>query len=274
VGEASLKALSGKRIVITRAPAQSRDLCDALRARGAEVLFFPLIRISAALDHGALDEALQSLRVGDWIFLTSQNAVRPVVSRMGEVRAELLLGGGIEIAVVGPATAQAARGAGLKVAYAAETHDAVSLARELGGRLRGRRVLLPRSDRANADLPRVVRELGAEALEVVAYRTETAAESDAEVARSILAGEVDVVVSFSPSAVSALVEALGAQGVAKLPDGVAFAAIGGVTGNAYRDAGIREPLIAAAATSDAVTRILEEHFAGASRKTVLGAIKS
>src|ERR1035438_8608591 len=104
VGKASRNALAGKRIVITRALAQSEELLESLRARGAEVVLFPLIKICAVQDDSPLDDALKNLREGDWIFLTSQNAVRPVVERSREVRRELLQGGGgIAIAVVGPA---------------------------------------------------------------------------------------------------------------------------------------------------------------------------
>ena len=275
VGEAKQGALAGRRIVITRALAQSETLVAALRTCGAEVVMFPLIKIGALRDYGALDDGLKSLREGDWIFLTSQNAVGPVAECGESVCAGLLAErAGIQIAVVGPETERATRVAGLQVHYAAKSHDGVSLARELGERLRGRRVLLPRSDRAGADLPAAVRSFGGEPVEVVAYRTESAAGGNEEAVAIISAGEVDAVVCFSPSAVQELVKRLGSEGIAKLNGVVAFTAIGEVTAKAYREAGVREPLVAGDASVAAVVQALDGHFAGRLGKVLAGEKRS
>ena len=55
--------------------------------------------------------------------------------------------------------------------YTAQEHSGEGLARELQASLRNRRVLLPRSDRADDRLPNLLREAGAQVTEVVAYRT-------------------------------------------------------------------------------------------------------
>ena len=52
-----------------------------------------------------------------------------------------------------------------------ETFNGAALAAELAPQLPGRRVLLPRSDRAEDDLPAALRVAGADVTEVVAYRT-------------------------------------------------------------------------------------------------------
>ena len=68
--------------MVTRPLAQCAALCDALRAEDAEALVFPLINIVPLEDFRELDAALRKLRAGDWIFLTSQNAVAPLVERL------------------------------------------------------------------------------------------------------------------------------------------------------------------------------------------------
>lgn len=275
MGDEKRRALAGKRIVVTRALAQSEGLFGALRACGAEVVLFPLIKISPVRDFGALDDGLKSLREGDWIFLTSQNAAGPVVQRSREIRQDLLQGqSGIQIAVVGPASEQCAQDAGLRINYIAKTHDGVSLAQELGERLRSRRVLLPRSDQASADLPNAIRGYRGEVLEAVAYRTEASAEWDEETLAMIAAGNIDAMVCFSPSAVHALVKLVGQQSVAKLQGTVIFAAIGKVTAKACREAGVQEPLVAADASVDAVVQVLSSYFAGRLGKIFAGAKKT
>ena len=75
--------LSGRRIVVTRAQAQARDLGDALTARGAEVILAPTIRIEplAATGLGPLRAARESLGRYRWVVFTSQNTVRVVFGR-------------------------------------------------------------------------------------------------------------------------------------------------------------------------------------------------
>jgi uroporphyrinogen III methyltransferase/synthase len=253
--------LAGKRVVVTRPMAQCGALCAALRAHGAEPLAFPLIRIVPAEDYNALDAALVKLRDGDWILLTSQNAVAAVAPRLVELGRKFAASGEVfRLAVVGPATEQAARESDLRVDYVARVHDGVSLAHELGEQLRGRRVVLPRSDLAGAELPQAITVNGGEAFPVIAYRTEPASECQ-ELAALIAAGEIDAIVCFSPSAVRALVKIIDAgREVASRPR-IAFAAIGEITARAYREAGVAEPLVAADTTDEALIHILESHFA-------------
>ena len=54
----------------------------------------------------------------------------------------------------------------------------VALAQELQAEVRGKRVLLPRSDRANHDLVETLQRLGAHVTEIVAYKTLRPASGD------------------------------------------------------------------------------------------------
>jgi len=274
VGEWASSALAGKRIVVTRTVAQSGELFEALRARGAEPVLIPLIRIVPVEDYGPLDAALSRLRSGDWIVLTSQNAVAPVAQRGRMLRDESFgAAEGIQVAAVGPASENAARAAGLTVDYVAKSHDGVSLAHELGERLRGRRVLLPRSDLAGAELPAAVQRYGAEAMEVVAYCTEQVHEYERELKALVAEGGVDAIICFSPSAVHSLARVLGAARLTELQDKLVFAAIGEVTARAYRHAGVREPLAAKYAGSEATVNVLNDYFARRSQQALAGAKK-
>jgi len=275
VAEQSLSALAGKRIVVTRAEAQSEGLFDALRSRRAEPVLFPLIRIVALEDYGALDAALVRLRAGDWIILTSQNAVTPVATRARMLRKEFFgAANGILVAAVGPATAKAAQALNVKVDYVAKTHDGVSLANELKERLRGHLALLPRSDLAGGALPATIQKIGGQAVEVIAYRTERVNEWEGHLVDMILEGAVDAVVCFSPSAVHALTDLLAVRGAVNFQDKVAFAAIGAVTAQAFRSAGIRKPLVAVDASAEATVKILSDYFASREQFQNAGATNS
>ena len=260
MGESSRSPMLRKRIVVTRAAAQSERLCDLLAAHGAHVNLFPLISIHPIEDFALLDAALRKLRPGDWIAFTSQNAVDPVVRRARILHLDFFVEFDVQVAAVGPATQQALKYTGVEVTYPATTHDGDSLARELGERVRGRTVLLPRSDIAGTELPAALGDCGAEVLQVVAYRTEQA-EGGRELVAMITARALDAIICFSPSAVHSLVAVIGRTDIAGMNDSVAFAAIGETTARAFREAGVRQPLVAADATSEAVVDVLQNYFA-------------
>ena len=96
---------------------------------------------------------------------------------------------------------RAAERAGFFVDYQAQTHSGAALANELGEKLRDQTVFLPRSDRANPDLPQLLRNYGAEVTEVIAYRTVTPVNLDEEKIAAIVNGEVEAILFFSPTAV-------------------------------------------------------------------------
>ncbi len=268
-------ALQEKRIVITRALVQSEGLYRALRAAGAAPLLYPLIRIGPVEDHAQLDDALAQLRAGDWIFLTSQNAVPAIARRASAVRRDFFSASAdIRLAAVGPASEKAAQAVGLKVRYVAKSNDGVSLANELGEQLRGRRVLLPRSDVVNDTLPEAIRKLDGVALEAIAYRTQRVPETQTQLSESITGRVVDAIVCFSPSAVDALLATPAMKDVASVQNEIAFVAIGPVTANAFRRAGIANPLVAAYATPESAVDILREHFANHPQRQFAGAKKT
>jgi len=147
------------------------------------------------------------------------------------------------------------------VEYVAVTHNGVALANELGSKLQGTRVLLPRSDRANPDLPAALARFGAQVTEVIAYRTRRPAETEG--LEKILNGQADAILFFSPSAVQHFAELVGATRLHELQGKLAVTAVGPVTANALRKAGVERAVVAQDTTAVSVVEALEGHFAAA-----------
>src|SRR6266705_3174183 len=80
----SLRPLSGRRIVVTRAREQAAELVDALTKLGAQVIAAPTIRIEPLTDLGALRAALADLSRYDWIAFPSQNTVDVVCGSLAD----------------------------------------------------------------------------------------------------------------------------------------------------------------------------------------------
>jgi uroporphyrinogen-III synthase len=231
--------LAGRRIVITRAPAQAQELTARLTSLGAQVLAWPLLAFAPPEDTAALDNALRSLEQFDWIFFTSRNAVGFLAGRAEQLDVALqpiLTRGRPRLAAVGPATAEAIQEQGWPVAYTAHGSGASALVSELAPQLPGCRILLPRSHRATGEIIEALRAAGACPVAVVAYRT-VEAEPGAPPPAGVLDGQCDMVTFFSPSAFTAFLERIGPERLHTLGHRVHLAAIGPTTARAIRQAG-------------------------------------
>jgi len=256
--------LAGKRIVITRAAAQSEALTHELFARSAIPVVLPLVSFGEPDDVAPLDRAISEMQQFDWLIFTSAQVVRAIVQRAGDLGKSLIRAESQwRVACVGPVTAEAARSAKLPVEYVAATHNGVALANELGSRLQAAKVLLPRSDRANPDLPAALKRNGAQVTEVIAYRTLRSYEADQDGLKKIANGHAEAILFFSPSAVQHFTELAGGDKLRAIQDKLAIAAVGPVTAKALREAGVERVVVSADTTAAAVIKALEKHFAGA-----------
>lgn len=262
--EHSSSSLAGKRIVITRAAAQGEAVARELSARGAIPALLPLVSFAEPEDFVPLDRALAEIGKFDWMVLTSAQVVRAIVTRAADLQKPLARTcSGLHVACVGPVTAEAARNAKLPVEYVAVTHNGVGLANELSGSLQGAKVFLPRSDRANPDLPAALGRFGAHVTEVIAYRTVRPTEHDRDSVKRVTAGEADSILFFSPSAVQHFAELISPQRFRVIQDTLAITAVGPVTAKALREAGVERVVVASDTTAAAVIDALEKYFAAA-----------
>jgi uroporphyrinogen III methyltransferase / synthase len=272
------KPLAGKSVVVTRAPEQARELVTALEELGAEVLPLPMVSFADPADMQMLDAALRALDRIDWILLTSENAARYFAKRARALGIEpAKLRNGTKVAVVGPATGTAAKEEGFPIGYSANKHRGESLAEEMRAELAGKRILLPRSDLATDDLPRLLREFAGQVIEAVAYRTvgpgaetpaaggrirgtEEPADPAAETMRRIRNSEIDVLTFASPSAFHNFAELIGAEALRAISESAKIAAIGPTTARAVRDDGYAVAIEAEEATSRSLAVAIAAHF--------------
>lgn len=266
--------LAGKRIVVTRASDQSAEFVAKLEALGAEVLHLPLVSFSEPRDVTPLDDAVRRLDQFDWILFTSRNAVKALASRFKILQIpperlnHLLLAP--RVATIGSATDEEAVCVGFLTEYQARKSSAEDLAVELLGELRGKRVLLPRSDLADSRLPTMLREAGADVVEVVAYRTVVPALLDRTVVETIQLGNVDVITLFSPSAYHHLIEEIDldvlrqhlGHALRRYSGKIVLATIGPTTSSVVRSdglkVGIEAPEASAAALCEAIIAYFEQ----------------
>jgi uroporphyrinogen III methyltransferase/synthase len=252
--------LAGRRIVVTRSPQQSAELARQLEALGAEVLLLPMVQFTdpPAEQAETLDEAIRALAEFDWLLFTSANAVRFFLARCRSLDAwpsDLL-----RIAVVGPATRDALEEEGLRAAIAPHEFRAAALAEEIAVEVVGRSILMPRSDQAGDELPRLLRAAGAIVTDVVAYSNAQPADLAGPAFDALVHGDADAITFFSPSAFRHFAGLFGNESLRRLSARVALAAVGPVTAEAIRQAGLPVAVEAAQATTGALVAALERHF--------------
>jgi uroporphyrinogen-III synthase len=254
--------LQGKRIVVTRAVEQARGLKTRLETMGATVLLFPAVSFTEPDDSAALDLAIRTLDEFSWILFTSVNAVRFFAARCRKLEVEPNQDAAYRCAAVGPATASAVAAEGFSVDHVAQEFLGVALAHELSAALTGRKILLPRSERARPDLPDALKHIGAEVTEVIAYHNRGVGAIDPGVMRAVRDAEVDVISFFSPSAIDNMRAQLGDAAFSRLGAKAALAAVGPVTAAALRDAGLPVAIEAPRTTADSMVTAIEQYFSG------------
>ena len=252
--------LEGKRIVVTRAVEQARELLRRLESMGATVLLFPAVSFSEPSDTAGLDRTIRSLGKFDWILFTSANAVRFFASRCRKLGVDPTQDGNYRCAAVGPATASAVAAEGFPVDHVAQEFLGAALARELSASIAGMKILLPRSERARPDLPEALKAAGAEVTEVVAYHTGGVGAIEPGVMRAIREAQVDVISFFSPSAIENMRAEIGQEVLSRLGANAALAAVGPVTAAALRNAGLPVAIEAPLTTAESMAEAIENYF--------------
>jgi uroporphyrinogen-III synthase len=203
---------------------------------------------------GPLEEALAHVDSFQWIVFASRHAVAAVTGLMAAPPP------GVRIAAVGQATAQVLRQRGWPVdllpseSNAAGLVDAFGSEGGLGAAPRAiqsdarPRILYPASSRALPTIAAGLTQLGAEVIQVEAYRTESSHALDVEDCRSWIArGSIGAVTFASPSAVDELEHALGKDDFDRLLSAAPAVAIGPTTAKALTERG-HTPALAESAT--------------------------
>ncbi|HZA83915.1 MAG TPA: uroporphyrinogen-III synthase [Actinomycetes bacterium] len=246
-------ALAGLTVLVPRAREQAGELSALLRARGAEALEVPTIEIRPLASTAELDRSIEDLAAGrfHWLVLTSVNGVTALRARVDALGLDPLPKVGV--AAVGPATEAALRDWGVVPDLVADPATTAALGQAFPTPDGSGEVLLARADLANPELGVALRAKGWRTTEVVAYHTVPMGAFDPAARRRLDGGEVDWVAFTASSTVEGFLRGYGGPP----PPGVRVAAIGPVTADAARSAGMRVAATAAEHTIPGLVAAIE-----------------
>lgn len=246
------KDLSRRVIVITRPRLKSGGAAAALAAKGARVVFAPLIKTVPPKSWKALDRAIKNLRRYDAVAFTSANAVDFFFLRCRKILAGKPVSPRI-LAAVGRATAKAVAENGWACTVVPEDARSEGLAKVLRVP-RGSRVLIPRAERGLDTLPRSLRKSGARVTVAAAYRTVPDPDGLRQLRRALALG-ADAVTFASPSAAVPAVPYLKISLAAAV-------AIGPTTAAALRAKGVVPAAVAKRPDPESLARAVVEALRG------------
>ncbi len=243
----ALSPLAGKRIVVTRAEDQARQLCHMLSARGAKPVEWPVLRVDAVAPEkpGDWTDAIAS---ADWVVFCSANGVKHALPLLAAAWPALL-----RVAAVGPKTAQMLAAHGRATDAQPEIYQAeniVAAMRAVQPDLNTARVLVIKGTLSPGSLSEALRSAGAQVSELVSYQTlPTGMPAPRPSA-------FDAITFASGSAARFAAIAYGSN----LPASVCAACIGPQTAEAARAAGWTISAQARVHSIGGLVEALEEHF--------------
>lgn len=242
----SYAPLRGKRILITRARAQSEDITTQLEALGATVIHCPTIEVVPPRSWAPLDGAIGRIHEYDWLVFTSVNGVHFFCRRLSEIRSDGVKALATHIVcAIGPATARAVEAAGAVAHVTASDSRGegalTAIIDHVGGdvNVRGLRFLIPRARVARDVLPAGLRSLGARVDAVETYQTVKPDVQPESIIRLFDQASIDAITFTSSSTVSNFAELVGLTDLSDLLATTLVACIGPVTAETAANHGVK-----------------------------------
>jgi uroporphyrinogen III methyltransferase/synthase len=233
------RPLVGKRVLVTRPRHQAGELVRRLELLGAVPLVLPAVEIGPPADWGPVDRAIDALSSYQWLVFTSANGVSAFLERLRVCGRDLRALGGIQLAAIGPGTAEALFGYHLEPDVVPVEYRSEALAEALRPRVAGQAILLARADRGREVLREQLERAAGRVEQVAVYRQADAVDSEAPVLDYLRRGEIDYVTLTSANIARALVRALDEVCRGRLESGeVKLVSISPVTSAAVRELGL------------------------------------
>ena len=224
------RPLLGKGVVVTRSREQASDLTRVLSDMGACTWEFPTIEVAPLADTTPVREAVGNLACFDWLVFTSVNGVKYFWHELTAMGKDARALGGLMVAAIGPATAQALAERGIRADFVPEKYVAESVVEGLLAlQIGGKRVLIPRALKAREVLPDELCRAGAQVEVLPVYETKLASHDPDEIVASIEEGEIHYLTFTSSSTVENFFQMIPADRLAPLRERIKIACIGPIT---------------------------------------------
>lgn len=202
------KPLFGKRIVVTRARAQSSGLVAEIAALGGLPIEMPMIQVRP-INRETLVAQIGRLDTYQYVIFTSENGVHIFFDALLGLGRDARAFGGIKVAAIGSGTAKALGQYGIAADYVPGEFTGEALVDMLQGVVTQHdRILIPRSQSARPLLVEALSKI-ARVTEIKTYETVRGDADYSEGKAMLAAGEIDYITFTSSSTVDCFVAEMG-----------------------------------------------------------------
>jgi uroporphyrinogen III methyltransferase/synthase len=176
-----------------------------LELLGAVPYLLPTVEVREPPDWEPVDRALSELNRYAWVVFTSSNGVHALIRRLHQTGHDLRALGPVQLAVIGPSTAEALRQYHLEPDLMPAVYNSEALAAALTAKAAGQRILLARADRGRDALRQQLSQV-ASVEQVAVYSQVDILEADAAVLDALRGGAIRFVILTSSNIARALAQ--------------------------------------------------------------------
>jgi uroporphyrinogen III methyltransferase / synthase len=251
--------LFGKTIVVTRDAEGGAEFAAKIAARMAVAIEMPVTKIKTLTDSNDFVKTLAQIKAYDWVIFTSCNGVETFFAALAKLGKDARVFGSAKIAAIGVRTAETLAAFGLKADFIPKAFTSKDLAKGLIDftNLRGKKILLLRSQIASDDLPQLLEAAGASVDNVSIYTHEKNL-CDLKIFSGMLAEKnVNWITFASPFAATCFFEQVPADFVKS--SAAKVASIGPVTSQKLAELGVKVKVEASEHTFDGLLIAIEQY---------------
>jgi len=259
-------------VVVTRPQEQGAPMMRRIEQLGGVPFHLPAVEIREPIDWTPVDRAIEQMRNRhyQWLVFTSVNGVKSFFGRLFHLGRDVRDLGGLSLAAIGPATAQALREYHLHADVIPDEYRSEKLVEELRDRVRGQRVLLARADRGRELLHDQLAEV-AEVEQVAVYSQIDAIDTKSEIFDHLRRGEINFVTLTSSNIAKAILRSFDETINGRIHRGdIKLVSISPVTSGVIREMGYPVAVEAREYTTegmiDALVRFAEEQMGTGERQ--------
>ena len=252
------KPLFGRNIVVTRDRRGNADFAAKIIQRAANPIQFPTIKLKPLTSGNKFLQTLAKLADYDWIIFTSANGVSIFFDYLQSLQKDARVFGSAKIAAIGRETAAKLDEFGIKADFVPSAFTSNELGKQLIGftNLRGKKILLLRSQLASNELEELLVQAKAKVDDIAVYTVVTEKSECKWLKEKIAKGAVDWLTFASPSSVKGFFAQIQSDLVNS--SNVKVASIGPVTSQQLKNLGVRVDVTAEEHTTDGLLAAIEE----------------
>lgn len=246
-------------ILVTKSRLEVKNSLMKLINEGAELIFFPTIKIKPIYGTEVIDELMSESLKYDFIVFTSANAVKIFAKILADYKLDLSR---TKIAVVGKATAEECRANGIYIHIIPEEFSAKGLIKKFSQfGIDNKKILIPGSALSREELKLGLTELGAEVINLPIYDVVVNDLSELEDEYKIITSrKPDVFIFTSPSSFENYLKLMNINDPVDYFTNVTICAIGPTTESEIKSNQINVNIVPKIYTLEGVADAIIEYF--------------